>query len=277
MVPDATTAPTAVAGDRSATVEWTVPEFGGSMAVTSYTVTADPGGATCSTGGSLSCEVTGLHNGTAYTFTVVATNGVGDSDPSEASGPVTPQVGTIAPTLSFPKHGGYLSTWTVVRSFGSPMATLRVSTPTVCRAAGASVVFLRATGTCRVAVVQDGVAVASAAIPVSAAGAGTAMTTTKIRFRGGSTFLTRASKARLAAWAPTLRGADVVVTGWVSGMRTTAADRTLSHKRAQVVAAYLRTLGVHVTARYGAGSHWLGASARSRTADISSYAAPVLR
>ncbi len=124
---------------------------------------------------------------------------------------------------------------------------------------------------------QDGDAIASATIPVAAAGSGTAMTTKPVRFRGGSTFLTRASKARLSAMAPALRAAGVVVvTGWVSGMRTTGADRTLSQKRAQVVATYLRTLGVHVTARYGAGSHWLGASGRSRAADVSWYTAPVL-
>jgi hypothetical protein len=278
MVSDAPAAPSAVAGDASATVSWTAPEFAGSMDITGYTVTADPGGATCTTDGALSCVVDGLDNGTAYTFTVVATNDVGDSDPSEASGPVTPQVGSIAPTVAFPSRGAFLSSWTVVRSFGTPMATMRVSTPTVCRAVGTSLVFLRSAGTCRVSVMQDGTAVASAAIPVAASGSGTAMTTKLIRFRGGSTFLTRASKGRLAAWAPTLRQSDVVVvTGWVSAMRTSAADRTLSAKRAQVVAAYLRGLGVHVTTRYGAGSHWLGASGRSRAAEVSSFAAPVLR
>lgn len=278
LVSDAPAAPSAVAGDGSATVSWTAPEFAGSMAVSGYTVTAQPGGATCTTDGDLSCTVTGLHNGTAYTFTVVATNGVGDSDPSEASGPVTPQVGTVAPVVRFPRRGAFLSSWTVVRSSGEPAASLRVTTPSVCRAVGASVVFLRAAGTCRLAVVQDGTAVASASVPVAATGSGTTMTTTRVRFRGGSTFLTPASKARLAAWAPALRGsAVVVVTGWVSGMRTTGADRTLSHKRAEVVASYLRSLGVHVTAHYGAGSHWLGSSSRSRTTEISSYAAPVLR
>jgi hypothetical protein len=275
--PDAPAAPSAVAGDASATVSWSAPDFSGSRAISGYTVTAEPGGATCTTAGALSCEVTDLVNGTAYTFTVVATTGVGDSDPSAASGPVTPQIGTVAPTVAFPHRGAFLSTWTVLRTWGDPAARVRVSTPAVCRASGASVVFLRVAGSCRVTVVQDGDAVASAVIPVAASGAGIPMTTKAIRFRSGSTFLRRASKARLAAWAPALRAAGVVVvTGWVSGTRTTSADRTLSQQRAEVVATYLRGLDVRVTARYGAGSHWLGASARSRAADVSSYAAPVV-
>ncbi len=43
--------------------------------VTGYTVTAAPGGQTCSTGSApTSCRVIGLANGTSYTFTVTALN-----------------------------------------------------------------------------------------------------------------------------------------------------------------------------------------------------------
>lgn len=277
--PDAPAAPNAVAGDASATVSWTEPGFVGSMDITDYTVTAWPGGATCTTDGALSCTVTGLENGTAYTFTVAARSDAGESDPSAPSGEVTPQIGTIAPTVAFPSRGAFLSSWTVLRSFGSPMATMTVSTPKVCRVSGASLVFLHRAGTCRVAVLQDGTAVARGSIPVAADGSGRAMTSGLVRFRGGSTFLTTASKERLAGWAPTLRvdRTVVVVTGWVSGMRTSAAARTLSAKRAQVVATYLRSLGVHVTARSGGGAHWLGSSGLSRATDVSWFAAPVLR
>ncbi|MDG1846416.1 MAG: fibronectin type III domain-containing protein [Acidimicrobiales bacterium] len=60
----------------------------GSSIITSYTVTADPGGQSATGGGA--CMVTGLTNGTAYTFTVVATNDSGDSAPSVASNAATP-------------------------------------------------------------------------------------------------------------------------------------------------------------------------------------------
>lgn len=89
-VPDAPTAVTAVAGDGKATITWTAPAGTGGAAITGYTVTSTPGSKTCTTTGSLTCVVEGLTNGTAYTFTVVASNSAGNSLPSVASASVTP-------------------------------------------------------------------------------------------------------------------------------------------------------------------------------------------
>ena len=95
FAPLAPAAPTAVPGSGSATVSWTAPADDGGSPITGYTVTASPGGQTVTVAGSVrTATVTGLTNGTSYTFRVTATNAVGDSAPSPASDPVTPQDGT---------------------------------------------------------------------------------------------------------------------------------------------------------------------------------------
>jgi hypothetical protein len=91
VVPGAPTGASATAGSQQATVTWVAPSFTGGSALTGYTVTAVPGGQTCSwSGGPLSCTVTGLANGTAYTFEVRAVNAVGSSVASTPTASVVP-------------------------------------------------------------------------------------------------------------------------------------------------------------------------------------------
>jgi len=96
--PSSPTTVTAVTGDTTATVSWTQGSSGGAQ-ITSYTVTASPGGASCTTA-TTSCTITGLNNDTAYTFTVTATNSVGTSSSSGSSASVTPTPTSYAVTFN---------------------------------------------------------------------------------------------------------------------------------------------------------------------------------
>ena len=82
-VPDAPGAPAGVIGDSQVAVSWTAPANNG-RPITGYTVTSNPGAKTCTTA-ALSCVVTGLTNGTGYTFTVTATNSIGTGPASSGS------------------------------------------------------------------------------------------------------------------------------------------------------------------------------------------------
>lgn len=96
-VPSAPTGVSATAGNTEATVSFT-PSYPNGSAVTSFTVTSNPGSLTAN-GSSSPITITGLTNGQAYTFTVTATNGQGTSSASTASGSVTPNPTTPgAPT-----------------------------------------------------------------------------------------------------------------------------------------------------------------------------------
>ena len=163
-VPTAPGTPTATAGNGSATVSWAAPSSTGGAAITGYTVTSSSG-QTCTTT-ALSCIVTGLTNGSSYTFTVVATNTVGDSAASSASAAVIPQA---TQTITFAglsnKTLGQADFTVTATASSSLTVALSSATPLICTIA-AGTVHLVAAGTCTINADQAGNAAFLAAAQV---------------------------------------------------------------------------------------------------------------
>jgi parallel beta-helix repeat protein len=106
--PGAPTSVVATAGNASASVTFAAPTNNGGSAITGYTVTSIPAGGIDSNAGSTSLNhsITGLINGTAYTFTVKAINLVGTSVASLASNSVVPKAPTATSfTFTGPSSG----------------------------------------------------------------------------------------------------------------------------------------------------------------------------
>ena len=177
-VPGAPTGVSATAGNLSAQVTWTAPASNGSP-LTGYTVTPYDGttALTPRTAGSgaTSLNVTGLTNGTAYTFRVVAINAVGPGPASDPSNAVTPATVPGAPT-GVSATAGNLSaqvTWTAPASNGSPLTGYTVTpydgtTALTPRTAGSGATSLNVTG------LTNGTAYTFRVVAINAVGPGPA-------------------------------------------------------------------------------------------------------
>jgi hypothetical protein len=91
-VPGAPVNVTATAGNAQAVVRFSAPVSDGGSAITGYTVTSNPSGGKDSNSGStdMTHTITGLKNGTAYTFSVQASKAAGIGPASTSSNKVTP-------------------------------------------------------------------------------------------------------------------------------------------------------------------------------------------
>jgi hypothetical protein len=155
VLPDAPTIGTATAGATSATVNWTPAPTATASGVSSYDVQVNSGGAVVRTITGLSrtavsTVVTGLTNGTTYTFQVRAVNLVGAgpySAPSNAVTATAPITAPVAPTVVTAARAATSGTvnlsWTpganggsaitgstiLVRIGGAPVRTIVLATP----------------------------------------------------------------------------------------------------------------------------------------------------
>src|SRR5207237_2765366 len=111
------------AGDRSVALSWTAPTSSGGSTIASYRITPYIGATAqtaISTGSAATnYTVTGLTNGTAYTFRVAATNGAGTGPDSAASAPITPQQGYANLIFGDGFESGSLSAWDGAPGTGS--------------------------------------------------------------------------------------------------------------------------------------------------------------
>lgn len=119
---------TAFGQDRAAYVYWTPGNDNGAR-ITSYKVTASPGGRSV-TSNSPSATVTGLSSGERYTFTVTATNAAGTSSASLASAEVAVVGPPGAPTTvqATPGTGSATITWVAPSTGGDPSSLSYVVT-----------------------------------------------------------------------------------------------------------------------------------------------------
>lgn len=173
-VPSAPLTPIAVASPSLATVTWTVPSSTGGSPITGYKVVATPGAKSCSTTGALSCTISNLSNGTAYTFSIVASNKVGSGPPSVASSPVTPATTPSAVLTPTAVAGNAQATVTwapPVSTGGSPILRYNVTSVPGNRSCS-YVVTVPETDTCTVVGLTNGKLYSFVVTAVNALGSG---------------------------------------------------------------------------------------------------------
>ena len=224
-IPGAPTIGIATAGGGQATITYTAPASIGGAVITSYTATSSPGGFTGTLYQSFSgtITVTGLTAGTAYTFTVTATNAAGTSAASAPSNAVTPYTIPNSPTIGTATAGAGLATVT----YTAPVSN-----------GGANITSYRATsspGGLTGSVSQAG----SGTITVTGLTAGTAYTFTVTATNAAGTSL--ASAASTAVTPYTIPGAPIIGTATAGAGQATVTYTAPANNGGAVISSYTAT------------------------------------
>lgn len=152
-VPGAPTVVKVVAGRRNVKISWSAPTSDGGQAVIGYTVTATPGGRTCTTSEATatSCTITKLGDLKKYTFAVVATNIVGSGAASEASRSVWTQPKVSRTKAATAKSIAQFAGLKVPASAKFSVRVIGKKSPSYCSLKAGTIIG-KASGPCRVRV-----------------------------------------------------------------------------------------------------------------------------
>ncbi len=211
----------ATPGNQEVTIAWTAPTNTGPGAISSYDVTYGPtSGVAFTTSGcettGMSCTVTGLTNGTAYTFAVSTTTTMGGSDetgPAALSSSVAPVSGlAVSPAvLALSGLGGGAARSMVVSNTSASMITLSsVSTPSPALPAGSTADQSPSTDCSKVAALAPGAActitIQPGATSSSACISGTAPTPSVISIIGNGGALTASANVVILGYGCQYQG-----------------------------------------------------------------------
>ena len=228
-VPQPPSTVTAVAGDALATVSWSATSFdGGSPIVGHQVVVLDAVGAPtaitgCTVGAVLSCQISGLSNGTGYRFAVTARNAAGSSVPSDPSAVATPQPTPAppgAPTglTTTPGAAAMTVSWTAPVSSGtSPITGYTVTEP-----GGASCSAPATASSCTLVSLAPGTSITFTVVAENAVGPGpgaTVVATVPVppgTPRSISAAQVPGSASIAVSWAPPLSDGGAPVTSYVA-------------------------------------------------------------
>lgn len=163
-VPEGVSATPGAPGSGQISVNWSAPADNGS-AITSYTVTGSPSGTCTVMAPATACTLNTLPNATQYSFSVTATNGVGQGPASEISNGVWLQG---AQTISFANPGAqnYGTAPTVTATGGASGQAVVFSLSGVCTVSAGGVLSFSGAGSCSVTANQAGTSAYAAASPV---------------------------------------------------------------------------------------------------------------